>query len=111
METVIIDNLEWQKNEVSEMSWDKAVVFAARLGKYWRLPTIKELISLVEYKKVDPAINTELFPDCHSAYYWSSTTDASYTDYAWYVDFDDGYIDNGDKTHHYYVRCVREVKQ
>ena len=111
METVIIDNLEWQKNEVSEMSWDKAVVFAARLGKYWRLPTSKELISLVEYKKVDPAINTELFPDCHSAYYWSSSPYAGYPYYAWYVHFGYGYIDHGDNTHYYYVRCVREVKQ
>jgi hypothetical protein len=42
-----------------------------------------------------------------SSYYWSSTTDASYTGGAWCVYFYDGYVGDFDKSSSYYVRAVR----
>ena len=54
-----------------------------------------------------PTINTTYFPDTVASYYWSSTTYASYTNYAWIVDFYDGSVNYDIKTYGYYVRAVR----
>ena len=39
----------------------------------WRVPSVKELASIVEYRCESPAINDSIFPDTDSALYWSST--------------------------------------
>ena len=69
----------------------------------WRLPTVSELQEAFDYELGKPKI--EGFA---SSNYWSSTTHASYTSYAWFVGFDYGYSDYGsNKTYEYYVRYVR----
>jgi len=84
---------------------------AAQFGGFndWRLPTIKELAYLVDYSipYPGPTINTTYFPNTVSSYYWSSTTNASYTGYAWSVYFSRG-VDGWDgKSGNGYVRAVR----
>ncbi len=73
----------------------------------WRLPTLKELVTLVDYSRVNPSIDTSFFPDTVSFYYWSSTTSANYTNGAWLVPFDYGHVHNNPKESSYYVRAVR----
>lgn len=74
----------------------------------WRLPNIIELRTLVDYARSNPAIDTVIFQYANpSLYYWSSTTDASYTSNAWTVGFYDGYDYNRDKSDSNYMRCVR----
>ena len=84
---------------------------AATYGTYsdWRIPTFKELASIVNLSRQDPAIDTGLFPNSIPSPYWSSTsTTGGYN--AWYVDFlppsvyDLGYKS---KSNHSYVRAVR----
>ncbi|MEA3348106.1 MAG: DUF1566 domain-containing protein [Pseudomonadota bacterium] len=55
--------------------------------KGWRLPTIDELATLIDSTQSNPALPSgHPFTNAKS-YYWSSTTDASSTNYAWHVYF------------------------
>lgn len=78
-------------------------------GRYkdWRLPTIKELATIVHRGQILPAINMDYFPNTQIRTYWSATADANYTDYAWNVDFYNSYDYGSSKSNNYYVRAVR----
>jgi len=49
----------------------------------WRLPTIQELFTLVDYSRCNPAIDTTIFPNTEASSYWSSTAYAHNPNYAW----------------------------
>jgi hypothetical protein len=93
-------------------TWNEAIEYCKnlRLAGYddWRLPTVKELLTLVDYDRFNPAINP-MFGGVAS-YYWSSTTDVGDTSSAWYVGFNNGYVSSLTKTSYYYVRAVRSTK-
>ena len=73
----------------------------------WRMPTDKELQSIVDYSRNYPSINMTYFPNTVASPYWSSTTLAGNTSLAWYVNFHNGDIGVYYKTYNYYVRAVR----
>lgn len=73
----------------------------------WRLPNIKELLSIVDYDKVSPAIDTDVFPATVSDLYWSSTSYLDDPYYTWCVYFGDGFTSYVSKDANDYVRCVR----
>jgi|GEM_PF-699443 len=115
-----VTGLMWQKSTTSNITsytWDQAITYCENLtlGGYsdWRLPTIKELSTLVDSSRVSPAINTTYFPDTQQlTSFWSSTPGAGYTgaeSFAWGVYFGGGIVDSGDKTGKLYVRAVRGV--
>ena len=107
MKKIIIDNLEWQVEDDGILrNWQKAVGYASSLGDRWRLPTIKELISLIDFTTHNPACSK--INNCRSSYYWSSSPNAYYSSYAWFVDFGYGYVYYFYKDSHYYARCVRD---
>ena len=95
--------LEWALTDLGTRCWTDAMDLYPQ-DKEWRLPSIQELQTLVDTKLTNPA--TEL-PGMLSAYYWSSTTNTNYTNYAWIVYFGNGYDDNNDKSNSRYVRAVR----
>jgi len=113
---IVTDNitkLQWQDNEEAktvEKSWEDAKSYCLALslgGKSdWRLPTRKELKSIVDYGKVNPAIYS-VFQNVTSNGYWSSTTDVSDSSDAWGVLFNVGDDYWFSKTNEYRVRCVR----
>ena len=107
MKTIIIDGLEWQaEDDGIQRTWDEAVEYANGLGNGWRLPTIGELFSIIDFERYDPACKIE---NCRSSFYWSSTPYATSSSYAWAVNFSRGRVFNISKDYHDYVRCVREV--
>ena len=104
--------LMWQQGEPGYKTWANALTYCEgwSLGGQtdWRLPNIKELESITDDSKYYPAIDTTYFPNTNANYYWSSTTDAYYTYYAWVVDFGNGFVHSHIyKAYYYYVRCVR----
>lgn len=95
------------------LDWPNALTYCNGLnlnGTGWRLPSVKELVSLVDYSKAAaPLINTIFFPNANSQY-WASTTHPSLTKkkLAYTVDFAGGTYDALDKTTSFFrVRCVR----
>lgn len=75
----------------------------------WRLPNVNELESLINADEPNSAVwlNTQGFTNVQSYYYWSSSTYAFSTYYAWIVNMWNGYVDFNFKTHSSYVWPVR----
>jgi hypothetical protein len=96
----------------TDMNWQGALQYCRNLtlaGRNWRLPSINELKSIVDYSVYNPAINTFFFPNTEAYDYWSSSTDVNNAVLAWYVFFYDGLVNVEDKTaNYYYVRCVAD---
>ena len=107
-EETILDtdtNLIWKaKPEQGKFTWYEAMALG-RDG--WRLPNIKELLSIVDYKRFNPTIDP-IF-ECKASYFWSSSANASYSDYAWYVGFGSGDSYGGYKSSACSVRLVRDI--
>jgi hypothetical protein len=72
----------------------------------WRLPNRNELRSLVDYSRY-PAIDPIFAATTQASAYWSSTTYAGTTHYAWRVYFGNGYAHYASKSIGKYVRAVR----
>jgi hypothetical protein len=73
---------QWQKDNTCELTpglyhWQEAMLLAKENtdsdSDNWRLPTIKELNSIVEYQCNNPAINQAVFPNAGKNMHWSST--------------------------------------
>lgn len=85
-----------------------AAVNAQQLCGYsdWRLPSHRELLTLVYLDGLAPTIAPDYFPNTLADPFWSSTTHARFPDSAWQVDFLSDYINNA-KTQAVRVRLVR----
>ena len=79
--------------------------------KDWRVPTIKELLSIVDYDRFNPIIDTDVFLETVPYHYWSSSPVHSSNSYAWVVDFYSGNsnwnLKDGDFFARFFVRLVR----
>ncbi len=106
-----ITSLEWQDNVISStMNWDAAKDYCNNFtlsGDGWRLPNIKELISLIDRSRLSSTIDS-IFQNTSSSPYWSSTPDIN-PEYGnvWGVDFRDGNSFETNKAIPFHVRCVR----
>ncbi len=104
--------LMWQQATApNRMNWNDAIAWCNNLSlagySDWRLPDIDELRSLVDMS-YSPTINTTYFPNTVASWYWSSSTNAYSTGYAWVVYFYSGDGHHGtNKSLSRYVRAVR----
>ena len=92
-------------------SWLNAISYCENLNlgnrSDWRLPNINELRSIVDYSSFQsPSIDTNIFPITQSNDYWSSSSASTENGRAWFISFDGGYTDYGNKTSNSYIRCV-----
>jgi hypothetical protein len=85
--------LTWQRaDDGKTRDWPEALRYCATLdlgGKQdWRLPNIKELQSIADYSRNDPAIDTDYFVQTdRNGWYWSGTTHGDNTRMAAYICF------------------------
>lgn len=100
--------LTWQRAlDPGSYSYPDALTTCASLGAGWRVPSLKELQTIVEDTDEYPAIDPDAFPDTPSVDFWTSSLDAAGTGSAWYVDFFYGASDNDVQARTFRVRCVR----
>ena len=109
--------LMWKKDEGPELNWEEAMKYCAQLNLAghtdWRLPTIREIGSLLDLSFKDCVwFHKQFFPGTKTAplgFYWSSTT---YGDtFGWGVNFQFGYDGYyaGKKEGKYPFRPVRTI--
>ena len=51
----------------------------------WRLPTLREFLTLVHFGRFNPALDPAYFPNAKASWYWTGTTLASDDTMAWYL--------------------------
>jgi Protein of unknown function (DUF1566) len=86
--------LAWQRAvDRDAYAWDEAKSYCARLdveGGEWRLPSVRELLTLVDVTRMEPAIDLSAFPDTPSEFFWSSSPSVAPAKTAWGVNFTRG---------------------
>jgi hypothetical protein len=106
-----VTGLTWQRDvPASTYTWDQAKTYCASLslaGTGWRLPSRIELVSLVDFTRYNPAIDTTAFPNTPSVWFWTSSAVAGSSGGAWYVAFYNGYTYGTGVGSYSRVRCVR----
>ncbi|MFI3247463.1 MAG: DUF1566 domain-containing protein, partial [Ferrimonas sp.] len=134
-----VSGLQWQQIiDDQRRPWESALSYCQQLtlaGKNdWRLPNVKELVSIVNYNKVQPSIDELYFPNTpYKYYFWSSTSDiggpmkffrpltarkaqqlpeaqrqrGEHTVMAWAIGYQIGDGQGQDKGSEFWTRCVR----
>jgi hypothetical protein len=106
-------NLTWQQTPGPVTTgWAAAKSYCAALSLdgpgAWRLPTAKELVTLVDaVLPAPPAIDPTAFPGAAPLPFWSTTPIATQPTHPWGLDFSRGYIVDLDPASANAVRCVR----
>jgi hypothetical protein len=114
-----VTGLVWEVKTAANMNapftWANAAAYASSTNSSglcgshsgWRVPTRRELLSIVHRGTSYPAIDTYYFPNTASYYYWSSDVSATVPTYAWVVIFGDGLTYAHYQSHYGHVRLVR----
>ena len=90
----------------------KAYCSELRLGEFkdWRLPSIQELLTIIDYRRTSPALLKAFNYVEDESFYWSQTVVADESDAFWGVNFKRGASSKASEYYDRYVRCVRSLK-
>jgi hypothetical protein len=104
--------LRWQRAvSPKALSFDGARSYCARLEiagkKRWRVPTLGELLTLIDERASSPMVDRVAFPETPGEPFWTSSTFGNGTQLAWHVRFDRGDGLYGQLTETFRVRCVQ----
>lgn len=104
--------LTWQRTALTTThTWPDAVAYcqALDLGGLtgWRIPTLKELHSLVNIRAANPALDGAAFPGMQPGYCWSATPYPRVTDFVWTLNLAKGDTFAYGTLDPHPVRCVR----
>ena len=102
-------NGDGQSTVRDNVPWCDALAYCENLSfadhDDWRLPNVRELQSIVDYRRVSPSIDPVF--GAFSSVCWSSTSNAVGPQNAWLVDFIVGRVYNFYKDNFLSVRAVR----
>jgi hypothetical protein len=74
----------------------------------WAAPSVEQLFTLPDRTRVNPAIDTNYFPNCPPDWFWSITPDSvSPLDLAWNVNFYYGISNRNNRNNNGWFRAVR----
>jgi hypothetical protein len=111
---VVLDTrtgLVWQRaTSPDAYSWDQAGAYCQSLtldGTGWRLPSVKELHTIVDIAREIPAADPTAFPDAVSVQYWTSSPLVGAPTSAWVIDFRNGAAMPTSADQASRARCVR----
>lgn len=93
----------------SYYTWGEAVAMTDNFVGYidWRLPTAKELETMIDYTTYGPALNIAVFPETQGTTFWSDSATVFNADGAWYVHFQYGVAFYNLKSGSNQIRLVR----
>ena len=111
----VVTGLTWQQSlSAGTYSWYEAQEYCSMLSyagfsSGWRVPTMKELVSIVDYTQSNPSIDSNFFPNTPATVFWTSTgyQGDSGSGLAWYVYFLNSYVNSVSINVSNNVRCVR----
>lgn len=86
---------------------EAALTAAKNAGGMWRLPNIKELSSIADKTRINPAIDSVAFPATFAHGFWSASSHVGSSNHAWYVSFYGGDLYGGIRS---VSNCVRFVR-
>jgi hypothetical protein len=105
-----ITQLDWQ-SDYGDATFETAPAYCKALSlagkKDWRVPSLTELVSVMDFglaSVLDPTLFAE---DTNSPYFWSATAHATDSIRAWLVRVDEGVPFDDKRSTGYHVRCVR----
>lgn len=109
-DTEVYDNntkLTWQRQVVGqELAWETAKDFCQQQG--WRLPSTKELQTIVDETRVAPTADLDVFPNTPAQRFWtSSPVNKAGLANAVYIEMSDGSSEEASVVDAFWVRCVR----
>lgn len=99
--------LTWRQSVPGVRNQQAAVSYCSGLGGSWRLPSMKELQTIVDDTKTNPSIDANAFPNTPNPPFWSSSPVLGRPGITWVVSFYGGISAYGPNAEEYHVRCVR----
>jgi len=103
--------LTWQREaEETEYTQSDAASYCTSLslaGGGWRLPSVDELLTLIDPTEYNPAVDPTAFPNARSGSCWSSTPYVGMAGHMWIVYFLEGFANRSSVSIKWYARCVR----